>query len=555
MSKGATIFAAMAAMMWMAGCADQSPTASTGEPNTSPRAKLAISKRKAGSPFRPASRGVLHGDVEAGGLRVTAEPVGGYPDRVALLAINVDRVSTDGTVQLSGSVVAVEEGTQIARVLWSWGDGGRDEGGLPVTHKYAKPGAYTVTVTAFNNKGASQGISLSVNIPEDERINLNVGEPIETDENRNASIGGFAVPVAGGPEIEQLVWDWGDGHTEESFFPGRHTYADFGAYTVAVTAFNAEGGAKTKTVIVNVVSSVLAGDVTIATATDLAKVVGIQRIAGDLVIANTALASIEGLSSLVEVGGDLTIAGNDQLADVEGLRGLIRVGGELFIGGFINNEEKGNLSLANLDGLRSLKSVGGTLMVRQNASLRSITGLSTLTSVGNEVQIISNAVLPDINGLQGLTSVPGRILIASNSILANLDGLGSLTTAGSLLLISTNDRLTSISGLSKLTSVGWTLQIERNSLLTNLDGLGSLLRVGGKFAPNDGDLIIGGQDFQGNPVLANLDGLRSLVKVAGNVMLSNNSVLPTSKAEALVTRVKAAEGIGGTVTVTGNANG
>ena len=88
---------------------------------------------------------------------------------------------------------------------------------------------------------------------EDERIELRVEAPdvpAEMDRNRSVSIDGSVDP-GDGPEIVRMVWDWGDGTIGEGFFPGIHTYADFGTYAVTVTAFNDERGWQEATVTVH----------------------------------------------------------------------------------------------------------------------------------------------------------------------------------------------------------------------------------------------------------------------------------------------------------------
>ena len=48
--------------------------------------------------------------------------------------------------------------------------------------------------------------------------------------------------------VEGLSWDWGDGTSNDSFFPAEHTYAAVGTYTITVAAFDALGRTATETV-------------------------------------------------------------------------------------------------------------------------------------------------------------------------------------------------------------------------------------------------------------------------------------------------------------------
>jgi PKD repeat protein len=41
--------------------------------------------------------------------------------------------------------------------------------------------------------------------------------------------------------IARIVWDWGDGTVEDSWFPGRHTYSRPGRYTLSVSVHDDRG--------------------------------------------------------------------------------------------------------------------------------------------------------------------------------------------------------------------------------------------------------------------------------------------------------------------------
>ena len=69
----------------------------------------------------------------------------------------------------------------------------------------------------------------------------------------DVSINGFVGTTVG--QIERLVWEWGDGSTNENWFPARHNYLANGAYTVQVTAFASGGETFTKSVSVTVTNA------------------------------------------------------------------------------------------------------------------------------------------------------------------------------------------------------------------------------------------------------------------------------------------------------------
>ena len=55
------------------------------------------------------------------------------------------------------------------------------------------------------------------------------------------TINGVVNPGYGGARITKVHWDWGDGSSEESFFPAEHSYSSAGIYTVTVTAYQSDG--------------------------------------------------------------------------------------------------------------------------------------------------------------------------------------------------------------------------------------------------------------------------------------------------------------------------
>jgi PKD repeat protein len=141
---------------------------------------------------------------------------------------------------------------------WSWGDGSPDETGLDLTavsHDYAAPGTFPVTVSVSDGDGgtAVQGFEVVVSNP-GPSLSL-VLSPGTLNEAESGSFAVAASDVVGGTVT--VAWDWGDGSAVESgidLVSTAHAYADDGGYTATVTAtdtFGAEASLSIETSVAN----------------------------------------------------------------------------------------------------------------------------------------------------------------------------------------------------------------------------------------------------------------------------------------------------------------
>lgn len=188
------------------------------------------------------------------------------------------------------------------------------------------------------------------------------------------------------------------------------------------------------------------------TASDLAQLAGKWCVTGDLTINRTGLANLDGLSGVVEVGGNLGIG-----ASVPGCSYPCAYG---------------NGALTSLHGLEHLRRVGGTLTLQEqpgDAGLTDLLGLSGLKHLGS-LRIDSALVLQDLHGLEGLTSI-GDLSVQSADRLSSLSGLENLTSASNVGIYSTG--VTSLHGLEHLASVQW-LSLGNDASLTSLEPLSGL---------------------------------------------------------------------------------
>jgi PKD repeat protein len=80
--------------------------------------------------------------------------------------------------------------------------------------------------------------------------------------DRTVTINGVATPGTAGTTITRIHWNWGDGYSEDHWFPASHTYSSYGDYTVTVTAYQSDGLHTTKTKSVHLPRGSISGRVT-----------------------------------------------------------------------------------------------------------------------------------------------------------------------------------------------------------------------------------------------------------------------------------------------------
>lgn len=319
------------------------------------------------------------------------------------------------------------------------------------------------------------------------------------------------------------------------------------------------------------------------------------------VIENIDLTSLEGLQNLTTVKGSLFISNMDGLTDLTGLSGLAEINGlniqnnanltsltglgELLKEDFwlsINNNE----SLADLSGLQHVEKLS-SININQNQSLTSLDGLNNLNHITGDISISNNPMLHDISAFQNTGSIENLYLF-NNGALESLNGFESLTTMRSLRIIN-NAQLNNIESLNNLSGELTRLEIDNNPSLTSLNGLENITKINGvtriisnasltNMSGLDGIVEISSSlDIRTNAALTNLNGLHNLERVQfGNLSIvsnpqlesvtemtalsrigfnftvQSNSSLPTCDAENLRDQVLEREGIGGSVTISGN---
>ncbi len=68
---------------------------------------------------------------------------------------------------------------------------------------------------------------------------LNLGNPVIS--GLQVTINGVTMPGIRGTTISKINWDWGDGSSEDRWFPASHSYIADGLYVVKVTSYQSDG--------------------------------------------------------------------------------------------------------------------------------------------------------------------------------------------------------------------------------------------------------------------------------------------------------------------------
>ena len=119
------------------------------------------------------------------------------------------------------------------RLVWNWGDGSQpEETWFLGSHIYKSYGDYVVEVVAYSGKlSTSKKIAVSLKEQTPPKIETYIQD-----------VSGLRVIINGYVEnTDKIIWSWGDGKSENSWFPVSHSYTKNGTYKISTEAF---GGSK-----------------------------------------------------------------------------------------------------------------------------------------------------------------------------------------------------------------------------------------------------------------------------------------------------------------------
>jgi len=190
---------------------------------------------------------------------------------------------------------------------------------------------------------------------------------------------------------------------------------------------------------------------------------GLTWIGGDFyVIENDNLANFSGLNALTTITGLFEMGHNLTFSALTGLEALTTTGGLKM--NYIHN-------MPTMEGLSALSLINGDLLISSCHGLTSFAGLTLLQEVTGVININENIGLESVSGLEALTTVGGGLMFGNNNLLTSLAGLINLSEIGGSLTIGGSDLLPDLDGLESLTTIGGQLQISGNNQLISIDGI------------------------------------------------------------------------------------
>jgi PKD repeat protein len=166
-------------------------------------------------------------------------------------------VQFDGTASCAGPVdpssddpCPIGQGA-IVDYRWTFGDGSTAHGPV-VSHTFADPQTYGVTLTVTNDRGGSGSLTQAVTVGAGEAPTADfVFSPTAPLVGQLVQFNASASRAAPGRTIVEYIWNWGDGEVDEGMLD-EHDYFEAGVYTVTLTVVDDVGqqGTVAKTVTV-----------------------------------------------------------------------------------------------------------------------------------------------------------------------------------------------------------------------------------------------------------------------------------------------------------------
>lgn len=225
---------------------------------------------------------------------------------------------------------------------------------------------------------------------------------------------------------------------------------------------------------------------------------------GDLVIANTEVASYSAFSNLRMVRGDLRLQAIPPGApDLAGFDQLAHIGGDLWLN---------SLPQISLNGLGALQRVDGDLSI-EFAGITNFNGLSSLSVIGGDLKVMHAPYMTSFSGLVQLDSILGNATMneaIDNAAFTTIMIPADLKFVGGDLYLLT-DHATTLSGGNSLDRIGGTLHVS-GPMLQSVSGMNNLN-------------VVGNLDFNLLPAFTTINGFNGLDTIQGAFNLTNAPLL------------------------------
>lgn len=255
----------------------------------------------------------------------------------------------------------------------------------------------------------------------------------------------------------------------------------------------------------------------------LSDISGLALLSGEVDGFEITYSRVENLDALIGITslGELVLLNNSELQNLDGLSNLVSVGQDV--------EIIGNTAMTNIVGLGSLETVGWDLVLWANNQLSSFAGLESLTSVMNSLSIMHNENLLDLSALDGVEHIGDELEIEFNDSLVEIDSFQNLQTVASISIFA-NNALQLVTGFDQLTSISGELALDAEISGASFAGFSRVTEIGGGFqltgsGPSNLDDFLSLQSVGGRLDISShgiedLNGLSSLVSVGGEAFFN-----------------------------------
>ncbi len=198
----------------------------------------------------------------------------------------------------------------------------------------------------------------------------------------------------------------------------------------------------------------------------------LQVVDGNLFVQDCPfLESLQGLENISSITGSLLLARNNRLTTLRGLNRLKHLGHNLMV--------EGNPGLIHLRDLGRLQTLGGDITLLENVNLLGFSGMEQLRQIGGMIDLCHNISIKDFRGLDNIEEIRGNFYAYHMDSLKDFSGLGKLRVIGGEFDIGSNDALISLTGLEELQSIKDCFYIFGNPSLSSIEGLVNLTAIGG----------------------------------------------------------------------------